>query len=418
MESSISTEHLESVIHNILLFFGIAGIAVPVLQKLRIPAIIAYLICGIIIGPYGLASLVDDYKWLAYFTIRETETVKLLGELGIVTLMFMMGLELPLDNLKRLKIYIFGIGSVQVLVTSLLIFSIAVSFGNPVSVAILIAASLALSSTAVVMKLLEDRQLTKKHVGTLCFSILLMQDLMVVPILVLASTLPGDENESITWILLTSILIGAATVAAILFFGKRVLNKLLHSIGLSENVEWLPAFIIFIVIGCAAITSYAGLTLALGAFLAGLLIAETKLRREVEVIINPLKGLLLGIFFLSIGMMIDIEEVLRHPLLLILSVVGIYALKALVLFPICLFFKVPVKNATEASLYLAQPGEFALLILGAAMSSNLLPAEDVQFFLLVTATGMALTPLLFRSAPAVTRLTNRFTHKLDSMKKQ
>jgi CPA2 family monovalent cation:H+ antiporter-2 len=407
-QAALDTAHLENVISNILLFFGIAGVAVPLLQKLKISSVIAYLLCGIIIGPYGLAAFSDDYKFLSYFTIKEMETVKLLGELGIITLMFMIGLELSLNNLKRLKVYIFGIGNLQIIITTLLIFTIALLFGNSVESSILLGASLALSSTAIVMKLIEDKKLKGKPIGVLCFSILLMQDLAVVPILVLAGSFSGGSEDSVIKILIYSLLVGIATVAIILIFGKKILSKLLDSANLPENPEWLIAFIIFIVIGCAAITSYAGLSLALGAFLAGLLIAETKYKDEVEEIIAPLKGLLLGIFFLSIGMMINIEEVLRQPLLLILSVIGIYALKAMVLFPICLFYKVPVKNATEASLYLAQPGEFALLILGAAMSSNLMPAEDVQFFLLVIVISMAFTPLLFKLAPFANKITSRF----------
>jgi CPA2 family monovalent cation:H+ antiporter-2 len=401
METIINTEHINSIISNILLFFGIAGIIVPILQKFKISSVIAYLICGIIIGPYGLAKFSEEYKLLEYITISETETVNLLGELGIITLMFMIGLELSLNHLKRLRVYILGIGSLQIIITASLIFGIALIFDNSVESSILIGVSLALSSTAIVMKMIEDKKLKGKPIGTLCFSILLMQDLAVVPILVLAGSFSGDSDENVLKILSTSIVLGIAVVAIILIFGKKVLGKLLSSTNLPKNPEWLISFVVFVVIGCAAITNYAGLSLALGAFLAGLLIAETQYKDEVENIVSPLKGLLLGIFFLSIGMMINIEEVLRQPALLLLSVIGIYIIKAAVLFPLCLAFKVPVKNATEASLYLAQPGEFALLILGAAMSTNLIPVEDLQFFLLVIVVSMALTPALFRIAPII-----------------
>ena len=400
-----SAHHLAPMLSNILLFFGIAGIVVPLLQRLRMSPVLAYLLCGVMIGPFGLAALLDRYPWLAAVSIKDLGTVQMLGELGIITLMFMIGLELSLGRLKELRRIIFGLGSAQILLTSLAIFLIASWFGNSVEAAILLGSSCALSSTAIVMKLLEERHLSNRPVGVLCFSILLMQDLAVVPILVLAAAFTGTSDESISVTLLTSLGIGVCTVFAMMLLGKRILAPLLSSVSTSRNAEWLGAFIVFIVIACAAITEAVGLSLALGAFLAGLLIAETEFKHEVEVIVSPLKGLLLGIFFLSIGMMINVEEILRQPLLLALSVVGIFVLKAAIIYPLCLWFKVPSTQAAEASLYLAQPGEFALLILGVAMAGKLMPAHDVQFFLLITALAMMATPLLFKCAPLAAKLS-------------
>jgi len=401
--------HLALILSNILLFFGIAGVVVPLLQKLRMSPILAYLLCGVVVGPYGLAALTDAYPWLSAVTIKELGTVQALGELGIITLMFMIGLELSLERLKELRRFIFGLGSAQILLTALVIFLIATWFDNSMETAILLGASFALSSTAIVMKLLEERHLSNRPVGILCFSILIMQDLAVVPILVLAVSFTGSTEDSIGVMLLSSLGIGLCAVLAIMLVGKRILSPVLQSVSTSRNAEWLAAFVVFFVIACAAITEAAGLSLALGAFLAGLLIAETEFKREVEVIISPLKGLLLGVFFLSVGMMIDVGEILRSPLLLVLSVVGIFALKAAIIFPLCLWFKVPHRQAAQASVYLAQPGEFALLILGVAMAGNLMPANDVQFFLLVTALAMMATPLLFKCAPLAAKLAGHFT---------
>lgn len=403
-QSTHNVHHLALMVSNLLLFFGIAGVAVPLLQRLRMSPVLAYLLCGVAIGPFGLAALTEAYPWLSAFTIKELDTVQMLGELGIITLMFMIGLELSLARLKELRRIIFGLGSAQILLTALVIYFIASWFDNSVEAAILLGASFALSSTAVVMKLLEERHLSNRSVGVLCFSILLMQDLAVVPILVLAASFTEPTDKSVSMTLLTSLGIGAFTVLAIMLVGKRLLAPLLHSVSAARNTEWLAAFTIFFVIACAAITEAAGLSLALGAFLAGLLIAETEFRHEVEVIVSPLKGLLLGIFFLSIGMMINVEEILRQPVLLALSVVGIFAVKAAIIFPLCLCFKVPSAQAAEASIYLAQPGEFALLILSVALVGNLMPAHHVQYFLLVTALAMMLTPLLFRCAPLAARI--------------
>lgn len=398
---------LTPILSNMLLFFGIAGIAVPLLQRLQMSPVLAYLVCGIIIGPYGLAVFADHYPWLASITIKELGTVHILGELGIITLMFMIGLELSLQRLKELRRFIFGLGSAQILVTAGCIFLIATWFNNGSEAAILLGASFALSSTAIVMKLLEERHLSNRPIGILCFSILLMQDLAVVPILVMTASFTDTSDSSIGTTLLSALGIGLCTVLGIMLIGKRLLAPLLQSVSTSRNAEWLAAFMVFVVIACAAITEAAGLSLALGAFLAGLLIAETEFKHEVEVIVSPLKGLLLGIFFLSIGMMINIEEIVRQPLLLALAVIGIFILKAIIIFPLCLLFKVPSRQAIEASFYLAQPGEFALLIMGVALATKLMPADDVQFFLLVTALAMMLTPLLFKCAPLATKWSNR-----------
>jgi len=399
--------HLLEVIATLLLFFGIAGLIVPMMHRLKLSPILGYLLCGIAIGPFGLASLATTYPWLGYVTIQDTGTVYILGELGIITLMFMIGLELSFERLRELRRYIFGLGSAQILLTALVIFAIAMAFNNSIPVSILIGASFALSSTAIVLKLLDERKLTSRPVGIICFCILLMQDLAVIPILVLASSFSADANVGIVQALASSLALGILVVVAIYFLGKKVLAPFLQTINFSKSPEWLAAFVVFAVIGSAALTQLAGLSLALGAFMAGLLIAETEYRHEVEVIISPLKSLLIGIFFLSIGMMINLSEVLRQPLLLAVGVVGIFAVKAAILLPLCLKFKVPLRKSVEVSLYLSQPGEFALLILGVATASALMPAENTQYFLLVTACSMMLSPLVFAFTPQIADYVQR-----------
>jgi CPA2 family monovalent cation:H+ antiporter-2 len=388
---------------DILLFFGIAGIVVPILKRCKISPVLGYLICGIIVGPHGLADLSQQYNWLTPFTITDHKTVNILGELGIVALMFMIGLGLSFERLKELKLYIFGLGSLQISITALAIFLVALLFDNSIEVSLLIGASFALSSTAIVMNLLEEKKLSKKPIGVLNFSILLMQDLAVVPILVLAISFSSFEEGNITATILESLVIGILTVIVILFIGKKLLKPLLHSMSIYRNPEWLTSFTVFIIILCSTVTYMAGLSFALGAFLAGLLIAETEFRDEVETIISPLKGILLGIFFISIGMMIDIAEIFRYPLLLLASIIGIYLLKAMILYPLCRVFKISKKQSLQSAIYLSQPGEFALLILGTAHTTKLMPEENIQFFLLVTATAMTLTPAIFKLAPYLTR---------------
>ncbi len=415
IDSEISDPgHIIDLMSNILLFFGLAGLAVPLLQRIKISPVLAYLLCGIVIGPYGLALFSSEMPWLVPFTIKDSTTVRSMGELGIIALMFMIGLELSLTRLRELKRLVFGLGSIQILATTIVIFLLAKFFNNSLQASILIGASFALSSTAIVMQLLEERRLVNRPVGILCFSILLMQDLAVVPILVLAGAFSGGDTGNTGGMILSALVAGTLTVVIMYITGRRLLRPILKYISISRNAEWLIAFIIFFVIACASITHFAGLSPALGAFIAGLLIAETEFRHEVDVIITPLKSMLLGMFFLSIGMMINLAEIARQPLLLLASVIGIYVVKASIIFPVCRWFKISGRRSAQAALFLAQPGEFALLIINVALIAKLIPTESAQFFLLVTATAMMLTPLLFRLAPLAGDFANRIFPEIST----
>ncbi|MCF6765654.1 cation:proton antiporter [Thiotrichales bacterium 19S3-7] len=397
------------LIPYLCLFFGIAGVVVPLLQRIRISPIIGYLICGIIIGPFGLIQISQLQPWVSHITIRDTNTVELIGELGIITLMFMIGLELSLDRLKELRRYIFGLGTLQILITAGIIATIAKLFDNSLEISILIGATFALSSTAIVMKFLEERKLINRPIGMLCLSILLMQDLAVIPILVLISSFTVNTQTNLLMDLGVSLIVGICVVIVIYWLGKRILKPLFQSVSFSKSPEWLAALVVFIVISFSLLTYMAELSMALGSFIAGLLIAETEFKHEVEIIINPLKGFLLGIFFLSIGMMINLKEILNYPLLLLLAIVGIYTLKSVILFILCYIFKVPARESAETAVYLSQPGEFALMILGIAMTSQLMPQDNIQFFLIVTVVSMMISPILFKLAP----LAGNYSHRLS-----
>ncbi len=413
MEAPAVSEHdLSQILAHLLLFFGIAGVAVPLLQRIKVSAVLAYLVCGIAFGPHGLAMFSQSMPWLHMVTITDTHSVHMLGELGIITLMFMIGLEMSFDRLKELRRLIFGLGTLQIAITGFIIFLIASQFENSTGAAVVIGLAFALSSTAIVMKLLEERHLTNRPIGIICFSMLLMQDLAVIPVLVLTATLgKGGGAEQLITSLTYAFIFGALTISLIIFTGRKIIKPLLRSISFSRSAEWLASFCVFFVVGCALTTQTAGLSLALGAFLAGLLIAETEFKHEVEIIIAPLKGLLLGVFFLSVGMMINLEEIMRQPALLALSVVGIFTIKAATLFPLCMAFRIPARKSAEAALYMSQPGEFALLVLGVAAASNLVPPEHIQFFLLVTAVSMMAAPVTFRATPFFAKLAGRIFEK-------
>jgi CPA2 family monovalent cation:H+ antiporter-2 len=393
----------------LLLFFSIAGIIVPLLQRINISPVLSYIVTGICIGPFGIGQFSHIFPWVSYVSITNTHTVNTLGELGIISLMFMIGLELSLERLKEFSRLIFGLGALQIITTTVLIFPImSYIFGYNTGTALLLAASFSLSSTAIVMKLLEEERLINRPIGMICFSILLMQDLAVVPILVLATSLTKTPEANVLITLLQSVLLSTGVVTAVYWFGNKLITPLIRSVSLARSSEWLPAFTVFLVSIFSILTNYCGLSFALGGFIAGLLVAKTEFNHEIDTVITPLKGILLGIFFLSIGMMINVTQVLQQPFTLLGFLLGLYFLKAVVIFLLCLIFRIELSDATEAALYLAQPGEFALMILGVAISTNLLPKETVQFYLILTVLGMMLTPLLFKIGSIIRKKIDLF----------
>lgn len=402
-ESGLYYNEILSIISNVMIFFVIAGLVVPVLQKFRISLVLAYLICGIAVGPQGLVKTAQYLPFFQYFSIKDSQTVSLFGEFGIIALMFMIGLELSLKRLKELRLLVFGVGSGQIILSGLLIAFLARALGYPLNTAILLGASLALSSTAIVMYLLEEKRLTNQNVGVLSFSILLMQDLAVVPILILVASLSPYAQESPWFLMVRSLAIAFAAVILIYIIGKWLLRPVLNLVSGSRNPEWLVAFMMMVVMGCVMITINTGLSAALGAFLAGLLIGETELRYEVEIIIAPLKSMFLGVFFISIGMMIDINSIFINPLMLVFWVSALFIIKATGAFVVSYFFGMPKHTSLQGALYLAHPGEFALLVISVAMSSGAINPQDGQFFLLATTLSMFTAPMIFPLAPLIVK---------------
>lgn len=393
MESLTTPPDLFHHLRESLLIFAIAGVVVPLAIRARLSPVLCYLLVGLLISPFALGSLADEYPWVRILVIDDAALVRTLSELGVIFLLFMIGLELSLRRLWEMRRMVIGLGGLQIAVTACVITGIALHFDNSMEVSLLIGTSMALSSTAIVMQLLRDQHRLAAPIGTVCFSILLMQDLAVVPILSLLTALQQQETGLIT-ALARSLALAVGAVAAIYFIGRYLLRPLLAYLGAARNIEGFFAFILLLVIGTATLTEGAGLSAALGAFLAGLLIAETEYRHEVEVMTDPLRGLLLGVFFLSIGMSTDITEVTREPFWLLVGVTGLVAVKAGILFTLAMLFRLPLAKSAEVALMLGQAGEFALIIISLAMASDIMPREAAQYFLLLTALSMMLTPFI------------------------
>ena len=380
---------------EIILFLTLSGLLIPLLARLRINPVLGFLAVGTLLGPYGLASLSGQWPWLGYITFARLEDVEVLAELGVIFLMFMIGLEMSVNRLWSMRKLVFGMGGLQVGLTALLIGAIAWSFGNRLEASVILGFLLAFSSTAIVMQLLNQRRALGSPLGQASFSILLFQDLAVIPLLVLISILgAGSGGDSFGAMLGAAALKGVLTVLAIYLVGRRLVRPLFHQIAANRQPDTFMALTLLATLGVAALTWVAGLSMALGALLAGLIIAETEFRHQVEVTMEPFRGLMMGLFFLSVGMGIDTRAVLDAPLWMPLSVIGLFLLKGVIIFGLLRVFGLSRGRSLEGGLLLSQGGEFAFIVIGLALSFNLLPRDVGQFMLIVVGLSMLAAPLV------------------------
>ncbi|HEX8404260.1 MAG TPA: cation:proton antiporter [Duganella sp.] len=377
-----------------LLFLALAGILVPVLQRLRINQMLGFLAVGVLFGPHGISDWAGAIPALALVTFQDVERIKPLAELGIVFLMFMIGLELSPARLWALRRAVFGTGVAQVGITACVIGLVAYVFGNAPPAAMAIGLTLAMSSTAVAMELMNKQHALKTALGQKCFAILMLQDLAVVPALILVEGLgaSGDDafGQALGWALLVAVAKAALTITLLYVVGRRVAKPLLSSAAVQRQPDVFVALILLLALGIAALTALSGLSLALGALLAGLLLADTEFQYEVEIIVEPFKGLLMGLFFMAVGMEVDLRLVAEYPLLLPASVLGLLLVKALII--ALLLAPLGWAAALHGGLLLGQGGEFAFIILGYAVSTKLLPPDASQFLLLVVTLSMLIAP--------------------------
>jgi len=385
--------HAETLnLREVMVFLFAAGIIVPLVHRLRISPVFGFLVVGLAIGPHGVARFADVLPWLHYISITDLEGVRPLAELGVVFLLFMIGLELSLSRLWSMRRRVFGLGGVQVIFTSIVIAVIASFFDNTLAAAVVLGAGFALSSTAIVMQLLSENRRLGTATGHTSFAILLCQDLAVLPILFLVSAFAKQDDAQVFVAFAWAIGQALVAVAAILAIGRLVIRPVFRFVGSTASREMFLAFVLLVIIGTALATEQVGLSMALGAFLAGLLFAETEYRHEIEVDIEPFKGLLLGLFFVSVGMSIDIAQVAVKPLWLFASVIGLYLIKSPIIYVLARWAGEPHPVALETGLLLGQGGEFAFLVVGMAYGLGLMPYDTVQFMLIVTGMTMIVTP--------------------------
>jgi glutathione-regulated potassium-efflux system ancillary protein KefC len=368
---------------NGLIYLSAAVIAVPLSRALGLGSIIGYLAAGIAIGPWGL-GLVSNVEDILHF-----------AEFGVVLMLFMVGLELEPRRLWALRRPIFGWGSAQVIGCAALLCAAAMLAGWPWRVSLVAALGLALSSTAIALQVMGERNLLPTSSGQAGFSILLFQDVAAIPVLALLPLLAGVDTSQASadgrWLEAVKIV---AVVGGIIVGGRLLVRPLLRWIAKSRTPEIFTAASLLLVIAIAALMRLVGLSMALGAFLAGVLLAESEYRRELETDIEPFKGLLLGLFFIAVGMSIDFGVLFASPVLMAAIVLGFMLLKALVIYALARAMGLPAQDRPIFTLLLAQGGEFAFVVFQAAAGERVLASETASLLIGAVAVSMLLSPLL------------------------
>lgn len=373
-----------------LVILGAAGVVIPAFARFRISPVIGFILVGLLVGPAGLGAMAAQMPWLNYVTISNPEAVEPFAEFGIVLLLFAIGLELSFRRLWTMRRLVFGVGAAELLVCALLIGLAVNLLGQSLSGSVALGLALALSSTALVLPLVG----TTSPVGRSALAMLLFEDLAIVPIIFLLGAMAPFAAASGFDGLVNTLLLGAAVVAAMLVLGRLLLPPLFAQAARTKSPELFLSASLLVVIVASLATTAVGLSPLMGALLAGILIAETDYRSEVEVITAPFRGLALGIFLITVGMSVDVRIVAANWETIALAVVGIVLLKALVTGLLLRLNGARRAVAAEAGLIMASPSETTLIVLAAAAAAQLIRPETAAFWQIVTAIGLTITPLL------------------------
>ncbi len=398
-----------SLLFNAFVYLLAAVLAVPLSKRMGFGAVLGYLLAGVAIGPWGLGL------------IREAEDILHFAEFGVVLLLFAIGLELNPARLWAMRKPILGLGAAQVMVTAAILAGIGMAFGLNSSVAVVAAMGLSLSSTAMALQLLNERNLLPTPAGHSGFSVLLFQDIAVIPMLAVIPLLgvsTADEASSgFDWL---ALLQAIGVIVLIIVGGRFALRPVLRLVAATELREVFTAFSLLLVIATALLMQAAGMSMALGAFLAGVLLAESEYRHALESDIEPFKGLLLGLFFIAVGMSIDFGILLRDPILIAALALGLVAIKAAILFALGRIYGLPARQLPLFALVLSQGGEFAFVLFGVAQTFGVFPATITDTLIVTVALSMLTTPLLMviNDRLIAPRLDHTLAPPMDEMEDQ
>ena len=378
--------HITPALSDALTILGAAGIVIPAFARLKINPVIGFILVGIVAGPFGLGSLIESYPWLSWVSISDPAGIEPFAELGIVLLLFSIGLELSFRRVVAMRRMVFGIGAAEMLLTALLIGGALMLFDWPVQSAWWLALALAMSSTALVLPISG----THGAVGRAALAMLLFEDLALVPMLFLIGAAGGAEASGLGRVAIE----GTIIIVAILVIGRFLLPALFAQAARSKKPELFLAISLLVVILAATVTASAGLSPILGALVAGLVIAETDYRSEVELVVEPFKGLALGVFLISVGMKIDLASLIDDWPALFGALAAVLLVKVLVTGLLLRLAGARPGVAAETGLLMSSPSETTLIVLGASGAVGILTGETVAFWSAATAIGLTITPLL------------------------
>ena len=382
-----------------LTILGATGIVIPAFARLRINPVIGFILVGIVAGPFGLGALVPRYPWLEAVSITDPQGIEPFAQLGIVLLLFSIGLELSFRRLISMRKIVFGIGAAEMLVTATLIGGALLAFGWGIQAALWLSLALAMSSTALVLPISG----TQSQVGRTALAMLLFEDLALVPMLLLIGAASGGASHSLGRVAFE----GTLVIGGILLAGRFVLPALFAQAARSKKPELFLAISLLVVILSATLTASVGLSPILGALVAGLVIAETDYRSEVEVVTAPFKGLALGVFLITVGMRIDLGALVEDWPALLGALTAVILTKALVTSALLRIAGARRGVAAETGLLMASPSETTLIVLGAAGVAGILSGETVAFWSATTAIGLTITPLLASLGRVAARRVDR-----------
>ena len=380
MEHAVNTNFLTSIV--ILLGFIIALTSLA--RRIHVPQILTYIVVGIVVGPFGFAL------------IQSEENIHFIAELGIVFLLFAIGLEFSLTQMLSMRKIVFGLGGLQVLITGLFTFAIAQLFNLSLEISFIIASAFALSSTAIVIKQLTEQSEIQTRHGRSAVGILIFQDIIAIPLLIIIPALSVSSGNSLINELGISLLKGLVVVVVILAVGRYILRPLFYEVAQSKSQELFTLTVLTMVLAAAAFTDEMGISMTLGAFLAGMMLGETEFKHQIEADIRPFQDILLGLFFITVGMSIS-PSIFIENIMVILSIsLAIILFKGLIIYVIMKSFKKTGGVSFRTAISLSQVGEFGLVIITLALTNNLLEAELSQILLSAIILSMMTAPFLIK----------------------
>ena len=386
-----------------LIVLGVAGLAVPLFLRLGVNAVLAFLIMGVLLSPDILGTLAHYLPILSTLSIADPESLTHIADLGVVFLLFLIGIELSYERLNTMRRLVFGLGGLQVVLSLAAVAGAALLMGFDMRAALVAGAALSLSSTAIVVQLLSDSKRLGSQTGRLSFAILLMQDLAVIPFLLLLPILGQRSEGNVAVSVLLALLQAAAAIAIIIGVGRYLLRPLLRLVARTGSSDLFMAAALLIAVGAAAAASLAGISMTLGAFIAGLMLAETEYRRAIEAVIEPFKGLLLGTFFLVIGLKLDLDTLFANPLYTLAMAAGLIIIKGAIIYVLARLFRVNRGAALESAMLLGPCGEFGFVIAAAALSYGLIADPTSRNIMLLVTLTMIAIPVLARFGQSLTR---------------